>query len=583
MIDYENKLNVITGVTTPPTETIKLLPVKDAYVDQGRPVEPFNLKVLEVGSSTVEDQNTSKSILYFKIPSITSDQYENLKTVKLIFRSTSPMGRTVNFQLKYNAHFSWPEDGTTWLSQPKEGRNIIQTKRLEKDNRTLVFDMMDLFKSHKNSEFDFPITLLEDPNDGTNDKITFGSKEANIALRPTFEIEYEYYPENLDYFDFKGKMNVRINVPNAVYDAPDLKGKINVWGGETYNDFNGTISTKTYSGDPSDLNGTVKVRRVGWNYFDGKVGIQRFVPNDQEPAPDFEGVVSTKLYKADSQEKVPADPYYLEHVDSPDLNGKIASTTYDGVPGDLNGFITINKEDDFDGKLTIRKYIADSDIDKSTDSEKHIDSPDFNSIITVRRNIADNGPTSDLKGKMMVNNLPGPGEINGYINIYSPETNPSGDVIPDLRGKVTIKLYDNNSKELDGHLTVTIHVPNETTPPPDLNGQLSIREYFADDDTAADTDDKKHVPSANLNAKVNVRHRADLDGIISIKTYYDQKDMPGQMNVIGFGDGHLDGYINIKGYKDLNCKMYSRYRKATDMIGVMIVGEGENAPFAFIM
>lgn len=547
MIDYKNKLNVLTGVTTPPTQTIKILPVKDAYVDQGRPVEPFNLKVLEVGSSTIDDQNTSKSILYFKIPSITSVQYDNLKTVKLIFRSTSPMGRTVNFQLKYNAHFSWPEDGTTWLSQPKESKNIIQTKRLEKDDRTLVFDMMDLFKSHKNSEFDFPITLLEDPNDGTNEKINFGSKEANVALRPTFEIEYEYYPENLDYFDFKGKMNVRINVPNEVYDAPDLKGKINVWGGETHDDFNGKISTKTYTGDPNDLNGTVKVKRVGWNYFDGKVGVQRFVPNDQEPAPDFKGVVSTILYKADSQEKVPADPYYLEHVDSPDLNGKITPTTYDGEPGDLNGYITIIKKDDFDGKLTIRKYIADSDIDKSTDSEKHIDAPDLNSTIIVRRNVN------------------------------------SGDIIPDLRGRVTINLYDNNAKELDGNLTVSIHVPNETTPPPDLNGQLVIREYFADDNTDEDTDDKKHVPSHNLDAKVNIRHRAELDGVINIKTYYDQKDMSGQMSVIGFGDGHLDGYINIKGYKDLNGKMYSRYRKATDMIGVMIVGEGENAPFAFIM
>ena len=549
MIDYENKLNVLSGVTTPPTETIKLYPIKDAYVDQGRPVEPFNLKVLEVGSSTVDDQNAAKSILYFKVPSITSVQYDNLKSVRLVFRSTAPMGRTVNFELRYNAHFSWPEDGTTWLSQPKQG-NLIQTRRLEKDDRTLIFDMMELFKAHKNSEFDFPITLLEDPNDGTQERIDFSSKEGPFSLRPTFEIEYEYYPANLDYFDFKGNINVRINVPNNVYDAPDLNGQIDVWGGETFNDLNGTVSTTTYTGDPSDLNGTVKVRRIGWNYFDGQIDVKHDVPNDKEPAPDLNGAVYTKLYKADSRKYCPADPIYLFHEPSADLNGKIQPTTYNADPVDLNGSINVVAQHDFNGQLTIKKYIADSDINSSTDSIEHVEAPDLNGQLITRRVV---------------------------------EPGNEGDTIPDLKGKVEVKLYDNNDQDLNGHLTVCIPVPNELTPAPDLTGVLCVRKYVADDNTDLDREDEKHIPSHNLNGSLNVRPRAELEGEITVKTYNDQKDMNGQINVVGFGDGHLDGKVNVKAYKDLPGSMYSRPRRSVDMEGAIIVGEGENAPFAFIM
>ena len=538
MADYSNRLNVISSIVTPPTKTITIYPIKDAYVDQSRPVEPFDIKTLLVNSSTTEDQSTTKTIMYFKVPHVTNSQFDNIVSVNLNLKGTSRFGRDVNFQLRYNAHFGWPESGTTWLSCPQD-RNLISTLKKGPNDRNLEFDITSIFKSHKNEDFDFPITIMEDPNDGTADSVAFGSKEGTITYKPTITITYTYFPDNMDYINLKGQLTIRRNVPNDDEPAADLKGKVNIFLGLTNTEVPGQINIKTETGS-TEVPGVLNVRRYGWHYQNAQLKVRRTVPGEYDPAPDLEGQIDINLYKADSQEHTPADSRYVQHKPSADLNGKVETHTYTGDPSELQGQLNVRivipnaayPAPDLKGQLTIREYIADDDTAKDTNDEKHTPSSNLNGQLNIKVNIPNDAyPTPDL-----------PGQLNINLN--------------------------NTKDELPGQLTVRRTIPNDDEPAPDLNGQLNINIYNANTD---------------LSGTLYIKPKHEIDGKVSIKFYTDEKDLPGQINVIGRGNDELKGKLIIKAFKDLKGQMFVRPRKSTDLVGVLTIGEGENMPYAFIM
>lgn len=581
-IDYRNNLHVVASVVPPPTKVYRLPPVKDAYITQEYPYDNFgDFGLLQLKSSTVESQLTSKIIMVFQVPTLKDDIYDNLTNVNLVLKSPNTLNRKVNIQVKHHTNTDWIEDGTSWLGQPNDIDDIIYETTLQSTDREFRWDIKKIFLSHKNQPFEFAITILEDPNDGDQREVLFYSKEAGKYLCPAIEFTYKYFPDNLDLQDLKGTLTVRRNIPNNLEVTPDLPGVITVNKGISDSWIPGIINTKTY-GDQNDLDGILVVSRKAKHFSPpGILTVKQFVDADHphNTIPDLRGIINTKMFKADSGERVPADPDWLFRVPSADLPGIIKPTTIDDQ-NDLNGFMIVCGRKELEGQLIVNKYIADQKPNDPTipipEGDHYINPAELQGTLTVRVNIT---PDPELK----------PGDP-GYVQI------------PELEGILTVKKYFaqptppdpvpdgniyTNPHEIPGIINVSHQVPSDDEPAPDLQGILTVRTYMADDDVDSTTTDIIHTPSSTLDGKLVVSSRKELEGKVTVKTYYDQKDLNGKLVVKHNDEHNLDGIINVRGYAHLDGTIIVRPRKTSDLAGVIEVETEETSmaknAYAFIM
>jgi hypothetical protein len=162
MAVYTNNLAVEASIIDPITKVLPVYPVKDAYLSQAEPVFPHGIqKSLILNNSTDEDFVGNKIIMAFDVPKLKDPQYENLISVTLELQCITTPKRDVNIGIKYHTDNNWVEDGTTWLGQPIDGNEIIKSKTLSATQKTLIYDITDIYKSHNNENFHFPITILE--------------------------------------------------------------------------------------------------------------------------------------------------------------------------------------------------------------------------------------------------------------------------------------------------------------------------------------------------------------------------------------------------------------------------------------
>lgn len=586
-IDYKNNLHVVASVVPPPTKVYRLPPVKDAYLTQEYPYDNFgDFGLLQLKSSTVESQLTSKIIMVFQVPALKNEIYDNLTNIDLVVRSPNTLNRNVNVQVKHHTDTDWIEDGTSWLGQPRDLDPVIYETTLKSTDREFRWNIKDIFMSHKNEPFEFAITILEDPNDGDQREVLFYSKEAGKYLCPAIEFTYKYYPDNIDLQDFKGTLTVRRTIPNADEPTPDLPGVITVNKGISDSWLPGIIGPTTY-GDQHEMPGTLVVRRKGKHFSPpGTLTVRQFVDanHPHNKIPDLEGIINTKMFKADSGDRVPADPDWLFRVPAADLPGIIRPTTYDDQY-ELNGTLIVNGRKDLEGQLIVNKYnAAPKPIDPTDPSkppeipegEHYINPSELNGILTVRVNMK---PNPELK----------PGDP-GYVQI------------PDLEGQLIVKKYFaepvptnlipeghiyKDPHEIPGILNVSHQVPNGNEPAPDLEGILNVRTYVADDDVDSTTTDTIHTPSSMLDGQLTVSSRRELEGRLNVKTYYDQKDLNGQLVVKHDEEANLDGILNVRGYAHLDGTIIVRPRKTSDLPGVLEVKTEETSmaknAYVFIM
>lgn len=581
-IDYKNNLHVVASVVPPPTKVYRLPPVKDAYLTQEYPYDEFgDFGLLQLKSSTVESQLTSKIIMVFQIPALKDDIYDNLTNVNLVLKSPNTLNRKVNIQVKHHTDTDWIEDGTSWLGQPRDLDSIIYETTLKSTDREFRWDIKNIFIAHKNEPFEFAITILEDPNDGDQREVLFYSKEAGKYLCPAIEFTYKYYPDNIDLQDFKGTLTVRRTIPNADEPTPDLPGVLVVNKGISDSWLPGIIGPTTY-GDEHEIPGSILVRRKGKHFSPpGTLTVRQFVDADHpyNKIPDFKGIINTKMFKADSGERVPADPDWLFRVPSADLPGIIHPTTYDDQY-ELNGTLIVNGKKELEGQLIVNKYIASpKPIDPTTpipEGDHYVDPPELPGILTVKVNIT---PNPELK----------PGDP-GYVQL------------PELEGQLVVKKYfaeptpivpipDGNiykePHEIPGILNVSHQVPSINEPAPYLEGILYVRTYKADDDVDSTTSDIIHTPSSTLDGQLTVSSRSDFEGRLAVKTYKDQKDLNGQLVVKHDEEIDLDGILNVRGYAYLDGTIIVSPRKTSDLVGVLEVENEETSmaknAYVFIM
>lgn len=586
-IDYKNNLHVVASVVPPPTKVYRLPPVKDAYLTQEYPYDEFgNFGLLQLKSSTVESQLTSKIIMVFQVPTLKDEIYDNLTNVNLVLRSPNTFNRKVSIQVKHHTNTDWIEDGTSWLGQPRDLDPVIYETTLKSTDREFRWNIKDIFMSHKNEPFEFAITILEDPNDGDQREVLFYSKEAGKYLCPAIEFTYKYYPDNIDLQDLKGTLTVRRNIPNTDEPTPDLPGILVVNKGISDSWLPGIIGPATY-GDTHEIPGTIVVRRKAKHFSPpGTLTVRQFVDADHphNTIPDFKGIINTKMFKADSGERVPADPDWLFRVPSADLPGIIKLTTYDDQY-ELNGTLIVNGKKELEGQLIVNKYIAAPKPVDPTDPDKpiplpegdhYIKPPELEGILTVRVNMQ---PNPELK----------PGDP-GYVQI------------PELEGQLIVKKYFaepaptdpipegniyKDPHEIPGILNVSHQVPSKNEPAPDLEGVLNVRTYVADDDVDSTTTDIIHTLSSMLDGQLTVSSRKELEGCLNVKTYYDQKDLNGQLVVKHDEENYLDGILNVRGYAHLDGTITVRLRKTHDLAGVLEVETEETSmaknTYVFIM
>ena len=584
-IDYKNNLHVVASVIQPPTKVYRLPPVKDAYITQEYPYDEFgDFGLLQLKSSTVESQLTSKIIMVFQVPALKNEIYDNITNVDLVVRSPNTLNRNVNVQVKHHTDTDWIEDGTSWLGQPRDLEPVIYETTLKSTDREFRWNIKDIFMSHKNEPFEFAITILEDPNDGDQREVLFYSKEAGKYLCPAIEFTYKYFPDNIDLQDLKSTLTVRRTIPNADEPTPDLPGVITVNKGISDSWLPGIIGPTTY-GDQHEIPGTLVVRRKGKHFSPpGTLTVRQFVDANHpyNTIPDLKGIINTKMFKADSGDRVPADPDWLFRVPAADLPGIIRPTTYDDQY-ELNGTLIVNGRKDLEGQLIVNKYnaapkpIDPSDPEKPLPEGEHYVKPsELNGILTVRVNMK---PNPELK----------PGDP-GYIQM------------PELEGQLIVKKYFaeptptnpipeghiyKDPHEIPGILNVSHQVPNSNEPAPDLEGILNVRTYVADDDVGSTTTDIIHTPSSMLDGKLIVSSRRELEGRLNVKTYKDQKDLNGQLIVKYDKENDLDGILNVRGYAHLNGTIIVRPRKTSDLPGVLEVETEETSmaknAYAFIM
>lgn len=553
MSDYKNRLHVTAEIVDPIIKTVSVYPVKDAYLTQQEPVSPHGIqRFLFVNQSRPEDQMGDKIIMAFDVPKLTDPQYENITSVELILQAPKIPGHDRTFDIKYHEDNNWVEDGTTWLGQPIDGNEVIKSKTLSATQKTLIYDITDIFKSHNNENFHFPITILERDTGITNSPYQFLSRESGTTTSPVININYAYFAANMDANKIDGKVTVRRNVPNETEPAPDLPGSVDIWGGMYKNDLPGVIRPKTHYADLNfdielpyendtedsihehaiDLAGIINVRKNLYSFLPGVVNVMKTVDNE------LDGRVDINIYMTrpgspnidDPPARLPSDGRWVQPLPTPYLPGVIGITTGDGDTG-LDGYVNVCGHAELPGTVIVKRNVPN-------DQEL---APDLPGTLGIHKYHADDGGPDD--------------EINKHVPSHN------------LPGTVIIGFIPDES-ELEGTVIIRRNVPNNTEPAPDLPGRVTINEYFG---------------QGELDGTLNITAQDAIDGTVTIDWHNDNSDLPGVINIIGHRNDDLEGRVVIPAHTDLEGIVRTRYRKTQDMEGKIYIDDASSGAYAFII
>ena len=609
MADYTNNLHVLADIVDPITLTIPVYPVKDAYLSQEEPVTPHgSLRYLIVNNSTDEDYLGNKIIMAFDIPKLKEPQYENLIAVNLVLTSTSQVKRNATLGLKYHEDNGWIEDGTTYLGMPKDDDNFFMTQSIRTSDKTISFDITDIFKSHNNNEFHFPITILETNTNKTESKLQFGSRESGIKYSPVINITYAYFAENMDTMNLNGQMIIRRNVPDANHPAPELPGQLEIWGGTYIDGIDAKVDIRTWNvpdltADPPvlapDLDGNINIKRTENSFLLGQLIVRQNKELNLDSTVDINFYITRRGYpnEDDPPAKLPSDGRWVQPLKTPDLNGQIDIRTWNVpdltadppvLPPDIDGSIVVRKtkDENLDSTVTINEYFGDNSIngeviinryfadDGADDPQQpgiiHKPSHNINSKIIINEYIADDGADDPQQPGIIHKQS---GKLDGQISIKTWN-------VPDLTADPPVLAPD-----LDGNINI------RRTKDKNLDSTVTINEYIADDGTDDPRyPDKIHKPSHNIEGQIIIREDSHIEGLINIHEYlvpdenHPAPDLEGTVIIRTIETKDLEGKLNIPKSNDLEGNLIITKRYAKDLEGsVHIDNDSSNGSYAFII
>lgn len=539
----ENKLYVEANLIPPQILSEKIYPTKDAYMDQGNPVEPFgDREYLKINSSDARYDDETKIYMTFQVPVLPTNIYENIKGVYLTLYSNSRATRDVTILLRNHYDNGWRENGTTWMAQPYEHPVDIVTYTMAKGTNSVKIDLTDFFMSHNNQEFDVAYVIKEDPIDGHQKPVQFFSKEsANVKLRPCIDVMYEKFPEFLDFEDVYARFKARYKVdkgydPYEPQSMPDLPCLLEVVNKFINVDLDSHFETRVYN-EEANLDCKVTVKKKGWIFLNAQLTVRQFVPNETEEAPFLPAILNVKSYVADVEKgnEYMDNVTNTEHVAYPYIEGKFTVRGYTPLEyPELESkfetrFVVPSKPfpnaPSIDCEFKVVHYEADV---KEGDEYTEDTDPIISHV-----------PYAFLPSKVTVRNELYI-EFNGtFVIPYYYAELPRGSALrqdPDEPWKVYIE-----APELDSQVTVQHVIPNDDEPAPELDSKLIVREYKADveeGDEGTDPVDEsiEHVPYQYIECFLETRyaHNENLNSQVTVKEYRaDSKDNPDPDNPEG--------------------------------------------------
>ena len=427
----ETVLSTTATVVLPPHKTIKIQPVKDAFISYRDSVFNFGTgEELMVKHSSTDE---CKSLLAFTVPAISEDVLASLNYAKLKLTVLRIFRRTATFELRANVPDTWSETGVTWMNRPTDGE-VLATATIQSGADTLEFDLFNIIKANTIDK-KYSFTIVETtPGDQTSSFFA-GSRESTSP--PVIEYDYAYYPDNANYADLDGSLYVMSS------GAKDLPGSLVVVGGLCSVDIDGTLNVKQYSA-AADLNGSLywKNRVVNdlegmmkLNAIAGSIDLNGSAVVVQHGSKDIEGTMVIKTFSGHTD--INGSLNFLKIAGNADINGSLAIKAYGEA--DLAGSIISRAagSSDLAGTLSIKQYSSSADVAGSM-SVRAIGSSDLSGSISVNQYTGN----TDIAGSLFVR---GRADIDGSLTVKQ-----SGHI--DLNGSIISR--PRYGKDIDGTLTV---------------------------------------------------------------------------------------------------------------------------------
>ncbi len=219
-----NKMAIEACVIPAPQRSIKVYPVKDAYISKANPFYPFGIyNTLSVQNS---ETNASKALMVFEIPDIDPVDFSNLLRVTLTLHAMYIPDRDVHLLLKYHQDDGWPENGITWAGQPIEYPETICEFVFPAGAEKVKVDLLNIIVKNGIEYNKYAFSIVEDPAYGEQSSdLSIGSREALISNKaPEIKYTYAWYPDNYDI----AEMNLKFQVLQSLNkDLPINFGIIN--------------------------------------------------------------------------------------------------------------------------------------------------------------------------------------------------------------------------------------------------------------------------------------------------------------------------------------------------------------------
>ena len=487
IITISNKMEVASKIVAPPQKIIRYEAIKDTYISQLYPVNSYgDFKNLEVNSTIGDEEDENKILMTFSLPEITQDIYDNIVQVRLRLYSQGKITRKANLKLKAHYDNGWIENGVTYIGQPYEYPEVIQTTTVNKGDTYVDFDLTDIYKSHNKEAFDLAYNIVEDETDGQQYYLNFFSKEAakentNLKLKtPAIELVYEYYPDNMDISDLPAVLTSKVNVvdgtdPTGASTSPDLPVTLEIHSKWTDADLESEVGVTTYT-DYKDLEAELTVQRWGYAFgVDGEVTVKRTIPNDDDVTPELDSEVIVPEYHVDDGDN-PDDIVYIIHKQSPYIEAEVGVKTY-YVPSDTEPAPDLDCQfdirvsvpntnepaPDLESLFATHEFIADGTENNPDENYwvTHVEPVDLECVFDTRHFVPnDTEPAPDLDA-----------ELNIAFHIADDGDNPD----PDYPWYV-----HDPSATLDSQFIIRRNVPDETEPAPDVEASFAVHEFIAD-------------------------------------------------------------------------------------------------------
>lgn len=429
-----NTMQATVTIVPPPSTTVDIQPIKDAYIDFSEPV--FNQGIGE--DLLVKHNSTSeeKILIAFKVPAIDQVSLENLNYAHLTFTRFNSLVRSGTLLLKSNNNYSWSESGVTWANQPTENDVILSTAQVVSGQKTIVFDLLPLIQAN-NVDTYYTFTIEEQSDSDKTTPIYISARESSTP--PVLEYNFNFYPDNVNIIDMAGSLIVRRN--NTV----DIAGSLIVANGMAVNDLSGSLLVKKYT-TSSDVNCKLITVKKNLSDINGKLNINLYSATDN----GFNGKLFTRF---SGQSFLNGSLTIKLKNGQQDLSGSITSAK--SGQDDLNGslkLLHINSESNLNGSIVVRKNDI-KDLPGSVKINSYNSNYDANGSIIVRRQAE-----VDLPGSLNVKLYNGNADLSGSMAISA-----IGE--KDLTGKVTVNYYSGN-KDVDCKINVSYRE--------DINGSMTV-------------------------------------------------------------------------------------------------------------